>query len=102
MRKTTLRPKRSGRTETNWAFEKSNKRCFALISSQEGASFPLLAPFLLFHFPYNLSRCFLYGYYSTLKIINRTSGQALDISGLSTATVGSAIQWSYSAGANQQ
>jgi len=36
------------------------------------------------------------------KIINRNSGQALDISGLSTATGGPAIQWPYSAGANQQ
>ncbi|MBA2391756.1 MAG: cellulase family glycosylhydrolase, partial [Ktedonobacteraceae bacterium] len=36
------------------------------------------------------------------KIINRNSGQALDISGASTSNGGMAIQWPYSSGANQQ
>jgi subtilase family serine protease len=36
------------------------------------------------------------------KIINRNSGQALDITGGSTANGGAAIQWPYSGGANQQ
>ena len=36
------------------------------------------------------------------KIVNRNSGQVLDISGLSTANGGSAIQWPYNGGANQQ
>jgi hypothetical protein len=36
------------------------------------------------------------------KLINRNSGQALDISGGSTANGGSAIQWPYSGGTNQQ
>ncbi len=36
------------------------------------------------------------------KIINRNSGQALDISGGSTSNGGKAIQWPYSGGANQQ
>jgi hypothetical protein len=37
-----------------------------------------------------------------VKIINRKSGLALDISGGSTSNGGKAIQWSYSGGANQQ
>jgi Ricin-type beta-trefoil lectin domain-like len=36
------------------------------------------------------------------KIINRNSGQALDISGLSTSNGGTAIQWPYNGGTNQQ
>jgi alpha-galactosidase len=39
------------------------------------------------------------GYY---KIINRNSGQALDISGASTANGALAIQWPYQSGYNQQ
>jgi endoglucanase len=39
------------------------------------------------------------GYY---KIVNRNSGQVLDISGSSKANGGVAIQWPYSGGANQQ
>jgi O-glycosyl hydrolase len=39
------------------------------------------------------------GYY---KLVNRNSGQALDISGASTANGGLAIQWPYSGGSNQQ
>ena len=39
------------------------------------------------------------GYY---KIVNRNSGEVLDISGASTANGGKAIQWPYSGGANQQ
>lgn len=36
------------------------------------------------------------------KIVNRNSGQVLDISGGSTSNGGLAIQWPYSGGANQQ
>ena len=36
------------------------------------------------------------------KLINRNSGEALDISGASTANGGVAIQWPYDSGANQQ
>lgn len=39
------------------------------------------------------------GYY---KIVNRNSGEVLDISGASTANGGKAIQWPYAGGANQQ
>ena len=39
------------------------------------------------------------GYY---KIVNRNSGQVLDISGANTANGGLAIQWPYDSGANQQ
>jgi lysophospholipase L1-like esterase len=39
------------------------------------------------------------GYY---KIVNRNSGQALDISGAATTNGGVAIQWPYSGGYNQQ
>ncbi len=39
------------------------------------------------------------GYY---KIVNRNSGEVLDISGASTANGGKAIQWPYSGGTNQQ
>jgi hypothetical protein len=39
---------------------------------------------------------------SYYKIVNRNSGQVLDISGASTANGGQAIQWPYSGGSNQQ
>ena len=39
---------------------------------------------------------------SYYKIVNRNSGQVLDISGASTANGGAVIQWPYSGGANQQ
>jgi alpha-galactosidase len=39
------------------------------------------------------------GYY---KIVNRNSGEVLDISGASKANGGVAIQWPYNSGANQQ
>lgn len=39
---------------------------------------------------------------SYYKIVNRNSGEVLDISGASTSNGGLAIQWPYSGGANQQ